>query len=79
MTLEIAPPETSTIVVVEQQSQKIEVQLARGLKGDPGPGLPTGGTTGQVVAKKSDTEFDTEWVDLDIASDPLAYYILAKS
>lgn len=25
--------------------------------------FPTGGTTGQVLAKKSDADFDTEWVD----------------
>lgn len=28
-----------------------------------GTGVPTGGTTGQVLAKKSNTDFDTEWVD----------------
>lgn len=28
----------------------------------PGPGVATGGTTGQVLAKASDTDYDTEWV-----------------
>ena len=33
------------------------------LKIDEGLGVPMGGTTGQVLAKKSDTDHDTEWVD----------------
>ena len=33
-----------------------------GAKGDTGEGVPAGGTTGQVLAKKSGTDFDTEWV-----------------
>jgi hypothetical protein len=32
-------------------------------QGVPGVGVPTGGTTGQVLAKASDDPFDTEWVD----------------
>lgn len=32
-------------------------------KGDNGEGVATGGTTGQVLAKASNTNFDTEWVD----------------
>jgi hypothetical protein len=27
-----------------------------------GGGVPAGGTTGQVLAKASDTDYDTEWV-----------------
>ena len=34
-----------------------------GLKGDPGEGLAPGGNTGQVLAKVSNTDFDTQWVD----------------
>ena len=30
---------------------------------DEGLGVPIGGTTGQVLAKKSDTDHDTEWVE----------------
>ena len=32
-------------------------------KGQDGQGVPTGGTAGQVLKKKSDTDFDTEWGD----------------
>ena len=34
-----------------------------GPQGPTGPGVATGGTTGQVLAKKSDANYDTEWVD----------------
>lgn len=68
--------QTPQLVLREKSTETIEVLLARGL---PGKGMPTGGAPGQVQAKKSTTDFDTEWVDLDITSDPLAYYILAKT
>lgn len=31
--------------------------------GPAGPGVPAGGTAGQVLAKKSSTDYDTEWVN----------------
>ena len=37
-----------------------------GPKGDPGPagpGVPSGGAAGQVLTKKSGTDYDTEWKD----------------
>lgn len=34
-----------------------------GPQGDPGPGVDAGGTTGQILAKASGTDYDTEWVD----------------
>jgi len=34
-----------------------------GTDGAPGVGVPEGGTTGQVLKKKSATNFDTEWAD----------------
>ncbi len=36
---------------------------ADGADGADGEGVPVGGTTGQVLAKASGTDFDTEWVD----------------
>lgn len=33
------------------------------LEGPAGPGVPVGGTTGQVLAKVSAADFDTEWQD----------------
>lgn len=34
-----------------------------GMDGSPGVGVPTGGDTGQVLAKASPSDYDTEWVD----------------
>jgi hypothetical protein len=36
-----------------------------GPEGAPGVGVPSGGTTGQVLSKASGTDYDTEWVDKD--------------
>ena len=36
---------------------------ATGADGVDGVGVPTGGATGQVLAKASTTDYDTEWVD----------------
>lgn len=40
-------------------------QIADQSQGEPGVGVPTGGTTGQVLTKASDTDYDTEWSDVD--------------
>lgn len=39
------------------------LQGAPGEKGADGAGVVAGGTTGQILVKKSDTDYDTEWVD----------------
>ncbi|MES2275466.1 MAG: GDSL-type esterase/lipase family protein [Bacteroidota bacterium] len=36
---------------------------ADGATGATGPGVVTGGTTGQILAKNSNTNFDTHWID----------------
>ena len=36
-----------------------------GRDGTDGVGVPSGGTTGQVLAKRSNTNYDTQWVDID--------------
>lgn len=40
--------------------------------GAPGVGLPAGGTTGQVLAKNSGTDYDTEWIAASGVGDLLA-------
>lgn len=35
----------------------------QGPKGDPGQGVPAGGIAGQVLTKKSENDYDTEWKD----------------
>lgn len=41
----------------------------KGQKGDNGEGVLTGGTTGQVLVKKSNTDFDTEWKAVESGMD----------
>ena len=38
--------------------------VTNGAKGDKGDGIPTGGTTGQVLKKKSNTDYEYEWADI---------------
>jgi len=45
--------------------QVVGIQGVQGEQGEPGVdglGVPAGGTTGQVLAKKTDNDNDTEWV-----------------
>lgn len=41
---------------------------ATGATGPAGPGVPTGGTPGQVLAKNTATDFDTLWVPAGVAT-----------
>lgn len=36
-----------------------------GLQGVPGVGIPTGGSTQQVLAKASEQDYDTQWISAD--------------
>lgn len=40
----------------------------KGTQGNPGQGVPSGGTTGQVLAKQSATDYDADWETLIIPS-----------
>ena len=44
-------------------------QGPQGLPGPTGPGVPTGGTTGQVLSKNSDSDYDTVWKTLESSSE----------
>ena len=59
-----------TITIGEETPEVFDVMDgAKGEDGDPGPagqdgvGVPEGGTTGQVLKKKSGIDYDTEWAD----------------
>lgn len=47
------------IVVTEEVSKIIVVN--QGPKGQSGAGVPAGGSTGQVLAKASNSDYDTHW------------------
>lgn len=38
------------------------IQGPQGVMGASGPGVPIGGTTGQILAKQTNTDFDTYWI-----------------
>lgn len=40
------------------------MQGEKGEKGNPGEGIPTGGTTGQVLAKNTNNDYDAHWINL---------------
>jgi hypothetical protein len=40
-----------------------QITATIGAAGNPGPGVPEGGTTGQILAKASAADYDTAWVD----------------
>lgn len=46
-----------------ENPEPVNIKGDTGAKGDTGVGVPTGGTTGQVLKKKSGTDYDTEWGD----------------
>lgn len=41
----------------------------QGEQGPAGEGLPPGGSTGQILIKKSETDYDTEWTDAPAGGD----------
>lgn len=48
---------------IDGESGPAGEQGPMGPQGETGEGVPAGGSAGQVLAKKSDTDYDTEWVD----------------
>lgn len=48
-------------ITIEPLTKVVVINTRGGLKGDTGIGIPAGGTTGQLAAKKSDDDFDLEW------------------
>lgn len=67
VTIEIVEETPINLNLVEETPITIEL-VQTGAKGDDGAdgvGVPTGGTTNQVLAKASDNDNDTEWKTLD--------------
>lgn len=56
--LEIIEDKT-TIEIVEEIVDIVDVAV----QGPPGPGLPIGGRTNQILIKKSDSDYDLVWVE----------------
>lgn len=66
MSQEINVVAKTQIIVVESPSSSISVINAgpQGPAGPSGSGVPSGGTTGQVLAKLSNTNGHVGWIDL---------------
>lgn len=76
-TFNVFVDETKNTVIVNEDSQKIIIKDvgvqgpagpagANGADGADGVGIPTGGTTGQYLRKKSSTDFDTEFATISL-------------
>lgn len=53
----------TTISSNVSEGTNVTANVVTGGNGVDGEGVPTGGTTGQVLAKSSSTNYDTEWQD----------------
>lgn len=54
---------SGTVLTVTDRNGNQHTSDVQGQPGAPGIGVPAGGSTGQVLAKKSGNNYDTEWVD----------------
>lgn len=54
--------ENINIVTVDETTQIVEIRSP----GIVGPGVPSGGLTGQSLVKKSNSDYDTEWATVDV-------------
>ena len=56
--------DVTTLAVAKKHAESLALGGATPIPGPPGPpgqGVPTGGTTGQVLTKASNSNFDTKW------------------
>lgn len=60
----IVDNQENKVILIESEPNTIIIQ-AVGTAGPSGVGVPSGGKTGEVLSKKTNTDFDTEWVDLN--------------
>ena len=61
-TLQITVSDVTTVLGVTEAVTVISTQVT-GIQGPSGQGVPVGGTTNQVLAKASATNYDTQWVN----------------
>ena len=67
----LEPGEQATVENVGTENAAIlNFGIPKGEQGEPGTGgggqgVPAGGTTGQILAKASDSDYDTQWIDAE--------------
>jgi hypothetical protein len=60
--IDVSVVDTETITVdVQDETVMVEVVNSPGTQGPAGPGVPVGGTQGQIIVKNSSTNYDTSW------------------
>lgn len=62
--LNITSEETSTganIIITDKKGNKTTTELKNG---EPGVGIPMGGNSGQVLAKNTNDDYDTKWINV---------------
>jgi hypothetical protein len=64
----------NTVTVTMGDPIVVEVRPT-GTQGIPGEGVPVGGTTGQILAKASDDDYDTAWIRFGSESGELIYFL----
>lgn len=77
-TITTAPNANSdgTTVTITDVNGPHTFDILNGLNGEDGVGVPTGGTTGQVLAKSSDEDYATQWVDVTQNGGSVAAYLV---
>lgn len=71
-TVTTVAPDVDASVTIDGTAENpvLNMNIPQGETGEVGPGVQAGGTTGQILVKKSDTDFDTEWKTVDTANPP---------
>jgi hypothetical protein len=61
VTVSVAQPGDVPVIIQAPPLYQVDATTT-GLPGAPGVGVPAGGATGRVLAKKSAADYDTEWI-----------------
>lgn len=71
-TVTTVAPDVEASVTIDGTAENpvLNMNIPQGETGEMGPGVQAGGTTGQILVKKSDADFDTEWKTVDTANPP---------
>jgi hypothetical protein len=49
-------------IIVEEFNENVNITISEiGIQGPPGIGIPSGGTTGQILTKVDNTNYNTQW------------------
>lgn len=60
--------EATTLLYYEDADSSQWIEVSGGNRGLPGYGIPSGGTSGQYLAKNSNTDYDFSWITVDLTT-----------